>query len=93
MANASTSRIDGDLDAQSPAADLVPPSATELEALYELAMAGNMRSIRRHADHIASLDPQFRPFADKLRQLTQTYQSKAILGLIERHMQQLKVQP
>jgi signal transduction histidine kinase/ActR/RegA family two-component response regulator len=63
----------------------VPPPG-EMEALYGLAQAGNMRDIRRQAEHIMSLDEKYRPFADKLIALAKSYQSKGILDLVEQHM-------
>lgn len=65
------------------AGGLVAPPKDELEVLYELALVGNMRDIRRHADLIESLDALLQPFAEKLRQLAKEYQSKAILELVE----------
>ncbi|MGH8355663.1 MAG: ATP-binding protein, partial [Pseudomonas sp.] len=65
------------------AGGLVAPPKDELEVLYELALVGNMRDIRRHADLIESLDAVLQPFAEKLRQLAKEYQSKAILELVE----------
>lgn len=66
-------------------AALVAPPPEEIETLHRLALAGNMRDIRRQAGHIAALDPVYIPFADHLRQLAGNYQSKAILAFIERH--------
>ena len=65
---------------------LVPPQE-ELEILYELALAGNMRDIRQHATHIAALSEQYAPFADKLNQLAKAYQSKAIVELVEEYVE------
>jgi len=66
----------------------VAPPKDELTALYELALVGNMRDIRRHADYIESVDPAFKPFSMRLRQLAKEYQSKAILELVENCMEQ-----
>ncbi|MDR3415819.1 MAG: hypothetical protein P4L83_06510 [Nevskia sp.] len=68
----------------------MPPPA-EMDALYQLALAGNMRAIRHHAEHLAGLDGQYRPFADMLQQLAQAYQSQAILSLVTQYMSQEKV--
>ena len=59
------------------------PPAAEMARLHELALAGNMRDIRQHAEHIATLGEQYRPFAGKLLALAKSYQSKAILQLVE----------
>lgn len=59
----------------------------KMKQLHQLAMAGNMRAIREYAAHIASLNPHYKPFADRLHELAQAYQSKAIVSLVEQHMQ------
>jgi len=65
---------------------LVAPPLAELEVLHRLAMAGNMRSIREQAAHLAALDPRYRPFADRLQELASAYQTKAILGLVKEQL-------
>jgi CheY-like chemotaxis protein len=57
----------------------VVPGAQELELLYELARIGNMRSIGERADHLAGVNPEFQSFAQRLRDLAQRFQSRAIL--------------
>jgi len=64
---------------------LVAPPLPELQVLHELAQQGNMRDIARQAAHVASLDERYQPFARELQRLARTFQSKAILSLIERH--------
>lgn len=61
---------------------IVPPPA-EIEILRDLALAGNMRNIKKRAEHLAALDVQYRPFADKLRELARGYDSQAIMRLVE----------
>jgi hypothetical protein len=60
--------------------------AEELEQLHLLAMVGNMRAIRAHADALAARDEGYRVFAERLRQLAGSYQSQAILSLVEQHL-------
>jgi signal transduction histidine kinase len=67
------------------AADLVPPPPAEMDLLYRLAMVGNMADIVDHARHLATLDDRYHPFADRLVELAGSYQSKAILALVERY--------
>jgi PAS domain S-box-containing protein len=67
---------------------LATPPHAELKALHGLAMSGNMRDIVHWAEHIESLDEKYRPFADKLRRLSNSYQSKAILALAEEYLKQ-----
>ncbi|WP_322403570.1 ATP-binding protein [Massilia luteola] len=66
------------------AEDLVAPPPEEMDLLYRLAMIGNMADIVDHARHLASLDDRYRPFAERLVELAASYQSKAILALVER---------
>lgn len=64
---------------------IVPPQA-QLEALQRLALIGNMRDVRRWADQLGGEEPRYLPFANKLKELAQTFQSKAILALVQRHL-------
>ena len=72
--------------AQAPGANefppLVVPPQEEIETLFHLARLGNMRSIRDKADHLESLDPRYRAFAERLRQLANRFQSKAIVEFV-----------
>ena len=61
---------------------LVVPAAKELELLHDLARIGNMRSIGERADYLAGLDRSYEPFAQRLRELAQRFQSRAILDWI-----------
>jgi CheY-like chemotaxis protein len=65
---------------------LVIPPETEMETLYQLSLTGNMRDINEWAARVATLDKQYRPFSEKLRQLTQQFDTQAILALVERSM-------
>jgi CheY-like chemotaxis protein/anti-sigma regulatory factor (Ser/Thr protein kinase) len=65
---------------------LVAPPAPELAALHRLALLGNMRDIAREAAHLSERDGRYGAFADKLKLLAKGYQSKAIVRLVERHM-------
>jgi len=65
---------------------LVAPPAQELAVLHRLALLGNMRDITQHAAHLSELDGRYGAFADKLKVLAKGYQSKAILRLVEQHM-------
>ena len=65
-----------------PAHMLVVPVAEELTHLYELARIGNMRSIGERADYLVRLDQAYQPFACRLRELAQRFQSRAITDWI-----------
>jgi CheY-like chemotaxis protein len=65
---------------------LVAPPAQELAVLHHLALLGNMRDIAQHAAHLSELDGRYGAFADELKLLAKGYQSKAILRLVEQHL-------
>jgi response regulator RpfG family c-di-GMP phosphodiesterase len=65
---------------------LIAPPAHELAVLHRLALLGNMRDIAREAAHLSELDGRYGAFADELKLLAKGYQSKAIVRLVERHM-------
>ncbi len=69
-----------------PSVTLVAPPLVELKVLHSLALDGNMARIRKRADHLDSLDPSYRGFTDKLRQLGRTFQVQEIQNFIEKHM-------
>ena len=64
-------------------AALVLPAQTEIVALHELALTGNMRAVRKEAERIAGLDPAYRGFADTIARMARAFQSQALLALIE----------
>jgi len=66
--------------------ELIVPPAEEMQALYRLALTGNMRDILQYAERIAGIDPSYQAFATHLRQLANGYQSKAILAFAEAHL-------
>lgn len=65
-------------------ADFIVPPHDEIETLYQLARVGNMQSLCTRADYLSNLDTRYAPFAQQLRTLAESYQSKAILALVER---------
>ncbi|MDN7179257.1 ATP-binding protein [Caballeronia sp. SEWSISQ10-4 2] len=66
--------------------DVLAVPAGEMGELHRLARLGNMRDIVLWADRVASLDADYEPFTAQLRGLAKGYQSKAILLLVERHL-------
>jgi len=65
---------------------LVVPPLEEMAVLHRLALEGSMRDIIRQAKHLEELDDRYRPFAGQLRQLSEDYQSKAVLDLVEHYI-------
>jgi CheY-like chemotaxis protein len=70
---------------QAEAGDFVVPPQDEIEELYHLARLGNMQNISARADYLKGLDPRYAPFARQLQNLAKSYQSKAIVALVEQH--------
>ena len=64
--------------------DAVPVGA-DMDRLHELAQAGCMRAIRREAERLIREEPAVRAFAEELLALARSYQSQALLELIEKH--------
>jgi CheY-like chemotaxis protein len=65
---------------------MVVPPRDEMFVLHRYALLGSMRDINRHADRLVTLHEKYEPFAARLRQLAMTYESQALLSLIEHHL-------
>ncbi|MCP4993898.1 MAG: response regulator [Gammaproteobacteria bacterium] len=65
---------------------LLPPPS-ELQVVYDIALDGDMNDIHTQADHLLSLDPQYKPFADKLHTLANGFDDEAIMALLESYLQ------
>jgi len=65
---------------------VIAPPKKEMEALHQLAQMGYMQEIALQAGRIAELDGRYQTFANRLHKLAATYQSKAVMRLIEEHM-------
>jgi signal transduction histidine kinase len=61
------------------------PTGHCMERLHDLALAGNMRAIRAEAERQIERDPATAAFAGELLALARSYQSQAILELIEKN--------
>jgi CheY-like chemotaxis protein len=70
-------------DEKTPLESLVVPPDPELDVLYSLAREGCMRDIAEQAANIASSDVRYGSFARELQRLARSYQSQAVLKLIE----------
>jgi CheY-like chemotaxis protein len=83
-----TGRINGTENGRRASDDddvLVPPTAQELEVLYELAMMGDMSKIESWADQLETRDVIYKSFAGKLRELARGFKAKALLALVEQY--------
>jgi signal transduction histidine kinase/ActR/RegA family two-component response regulator len=63
--------------------ELLFPPAAELATLLQLALAGDLRGIRQEAARLAACAGRYQPFVDRIEQLAGSYQTKALLHLIE----------
>jgi signal transduction histidine kinase/CheY-like chemotaxis protein len=72
-----------------PATDaaLVAPPPQALSELHQLALAGKLSEMRRVAAQLAGRGERYRPFIDKLDRLAADFQSKAVLALVEAHLE------
>jgi len=68
---------------------LEAPPMAEMEILHQMALEGSMRDITSQAEYLEKLDDRYRPFAGQLRKLSQAYQSKAVLELVERYINRI----
>jgi CheY-like chemotaxis protein len=67
---------------------IIPPQE-EMDVLYKLALAGNMRDIRERANYLKNSDSRYDPFVRRLQSLAEKYQSEAILALVERYREEV----
>ncbi|MDX1754625.1 MAG: ATP-binding protein [Marinobacter sp.] len=65
---------------------LEPPPAAELAILHQLALMGDMGSIRKYADHLLSIGTQYANFARTVKRMAGGSESEAIVGLVERYL-------
>jgi PAS domain S-box-containing protein len=65
---------------------LAAPPLQELQLLHRLAQEGDMRQIIRWAERVTQLDEHYGSFTNQVRSLASQYQSRAVLSLIEQHL-------
>ena len=66
---------------------LITPPAPELADLHNLALQGNMRDTVSWARRVTDLDERrYRSFANHVRRLAESYESQAILALVQKHL-------
>ncbi len=68
------------------AVDLVFPPQEELEILMELARFGNMDKLQERAQHLETLSPEYRPFAQKIYELAEALEDEEILALVSQEI-------
>jgi CheY-like chemotaxis protein len=65
---------------------LSAPPPPRMEELHRLAKMGDMRGIRRWGEDTAAVDGTYAAFCSTLDALARTYQSRALLAFVERHL-------
>lgn len=71
---------------------IIPPPHEEMMKLQKLAMIGNMKDIKKHADHIASLGEKYHAFNTILKKLAGDYEDGKIMEFVEKYMKKTIVQ-
>lgn len=69
----------------------VAPPAAELAAVYQAAQDGFMADVQQEANRLKQLNPSYTAFANKLLELSQTFDDEALLELLTPHIEQLTV--
>jgi hypothetical protein len=71
-----------------PFAPFVLPSRADMEALHALALRGSMSDVVRHVQGWCESpnDYRYRVFAEQVRALAQNFESRQLLALIEKHL-------
>jgi CheY-like chemotaxis protein len=69
-----------------PEVSLAAVPRQQMEELHHLARLGDMHEIIAWAENVAARDSRYRSFTAQLCALARDYQSKAILHLVERHL-------
>jgi CheY-like chemotaxis protein len=74
---------------EEPEASTVPttlPPREALEALYELALHGNMVGVQAYADELETLSDDYKPFAAQIREMARAFDDNRLLALLETHL-------
>ncbi|MBW4492054.1 MAG: AAA family ATPase [Oscillatoria princeps RMCB-10] len=64
---------------------MVAPPEEELEALFDLAMMGDLREIGERAAQLEEMNAEWAPFAGHLRQLAKGFEEKQILDFVKQY--------
>ena len=67
--------------------NLSPPPPAEMAVLYDLVMRGNMRRVGEWAAHLEESNQGYSSFANKVGQLAEGFESKALQTLVKAYKQ------
>lgn len=74
-------------------ASLVIPPTQEIETLWQSAQRGDMRTVSEQAHYVATLDPAYAQFAQRLLSMARGYQSLALVAFLERYRSESALAP
>ncbi len=78
--------LEPDTQRKSATGEMVAPPPEELEALFDLAMMGDLRGIAERTAQLEQVDEQWLPFASHLRQLAKEFEERKILDFVKHYM-------
>ncbi len=73
------------VESATPAGAEVPPLDV-LQALYDLAVLGDLKGVWQRAEALAREDARYRAFGERLAQLARHFDEKGLLALLEQHI-------
>jgi response regulator of citrate/malate metabolism len=68
-------------------APLILPSQEIIENLFELAMSGDVRTIKEQVANLAEQDQKFEPFATKLNQFIKRFEVNKMCDFLESYLE------
>ena len=66
--------------------EIIPPSAKELNQLYELALKGRIKKIQQRIKELEKNDPTLTNFAMEIDKYTKSFQIEKIQAFIKKYM-------
>ena len=63
--------------------EITAPPPAELNELLDLAMLGDMQGVEQWAAGLEKRDPRYRVFAGRLKELAESFKTKAVLALVK----------
>ncbi|MGB0387370.1 MAG: ATP-binding protein [Ardenticatenaceae bacterium] len=82
-----TEGVDPQPDDTSALDQFIAPPLDELEMLYQFAFLGKMSALRKRAPYLIDLDPEYAPFANKIRDYAQGFEDEKILAFVKEHLE------
>lgn len=67
---------------------IVPPPPAEVQALFQLAMMGDIQGILETVTRLETMNLEWRPFTSKLRQLAKGFKERQILEFVRQYQRQ-----